>query len=91
MLKSSRTPIPYARASSSSCSFIAVSSIVDLLLRFSTLEKEKRRFASTKLTGQLQIEQERSEKLLLNILPGSIAERLRTVRKRLLMVLPTSP
>ncbi len=57
--------------------FIAVSSIVYLLLRFSTLEKEKAARRLDEAHRLLQIEQERSEKLLLNILPGSIAERLK--------------
>lgn len=57
--------------------FIAVSSIVYLLLRFSTLEKEKAARRLDEAHRLLQIEQERSEKLLLNILPGPIAERLK--------------
>jgi len=57
--------------------FIAVSSIVYLLLRFSTLEKEKAALRLDEAHRLLQIEQERSEKLLLNILPGPIAERLK--------------
>ncbi|MBI2306632.1 MAG: adenylate/guanylate cyclase domain-containing protein [Rhodocyclales bacterium] len=57
--------------------FIAVSSIVYLLLRFSTLEKEKAARRLDEAHRLLQIEQERSERLLLNILPGPIAERLK--------------
>ena len=57
--------------------FIAVSTIVYLLLRFSTLEKEKAALRLDEAHRLLQAEQERSEKLLLNILPGSIAERLK--------------
>lgn len=57
--------------------FIAVSSIVYLLLRFSTLEKERAARKLDEAHRLLQIEQDRSEKLLLNILPGSIAERLK--------------
>lgn len=57
--------------------FIAVSTIVYLLLRFSTLEKEKAAQRLDEAHRLLQIEQERSEKLLLNILPGNIAERLK--------------
>ncbi len=57
--------------------FIAVSSIVYLLLRFSTLEREKAALRLDEAHRLLQIEQERSEKLLLNILPGAIAERLK--------------
>jgi len=57
--------------------FIAVSSIVYLLLRFSTLEKEKAARRLDEAHRLLQVEQERSERLLLNILPGPIAERLK--------------
>jgi adenylate cyclase len=57
--------------------FIAVSSIVYLLLRFSTLEKEKAALRLDEAHRLLQLEQDRSEKLLLNILPGPIAARLK--------------
>ena len=50
--------------------FAAVSTIVFLLLRYSASEKQKAH-------RQLQLEQRRSERLLLNILPGPIAERLK--------------
>ena len=50
--------------------FAAVSTIVFLLLRYSATEK-------LKTHQQLQLEQQRSERLLLNILPGPIAERLK--------------
>ncbi len=57
--------------------FITVSSIVYLLLRYSTLEKEKAAQRLDEAHRLLQIEQERSERLLLNILPGPVAERLK--------------
>jgi len=57
--------------------FAAVSSIVYLLLRFSTLEKQKLQSHMQEAHRLLQIEQERSERLLLNILPGAVAERLK--------------
>ncbi len=57
--------------------FIAVSSIVYLLLRYSTLEKEGAKARLDEAHRLLKIEQERSERLLLNILPGNIAERLK--------------
>lgn len=50
--------------------FAAVSAIVFLLLRYATTEKQKAH-------RQLQQEQLRSEHLLLNVLPGPIAERLK--------------
>src|SRR6185369_1451471 len=57
--------------------FAAISSIVYLLLRYSVQEKAKAQ-ASLEATHQLlQEEQERSERLLLNILPGPVAERLK--------------
>jgi adenylate cyclase len=57
--------------------FAAVSTIVFLLLRFATIEKQKAQDAADRGPPLLQIEQERSERLLLNILPGSVAERLK--------------
>jgi class 3 adenylate cyclase len=57
--------------------FAAISSIVYLLLRYSTQEKAKTQAALEETHRLLQDEQERSERLLLNILPGPIAERLK--------------
>ena len=57
--------------------FTAVSTIVYLLLRHSSIEKRKAQELLEKANAQLQIEQGRSERLLLNILPGPIAERLK--------------
>ncbi|WP_265947703.1 adenylate/guanylate cyclase domain-containing protein [Dechloromonas sp. A34] len=57
--------------------FAAISSIVYILLRYSVQEKAKAQ-ASLEATHQLLLEeQERSERLLLNILPGPVAERLK--------------
>jgi class 3 adenylate cyclase len=50
--------------------FTAVSTLVFLLLRHAAIEKQKAH-------RLLQLEQERSEKLLLNVLPGPVAERLK--------------
>jgi class 3 adenylate cyclase len=50
--------------------FTAVSTLVFLLLRHAAIEKQKAH-------RLLQQEQERSEKLLLNVLPGPVAERLK--------------
>jgi class 3 adenylate cyclase len=61
--------------------FIAVSSIIYMLLRYSIAEKRKMQQSLEVAHQQIQIEQERSEKLLLNILPGSIADRLKTSDK----------
>lgn len=57
--------------------FIAVASIIFILLRYSILEKEKvsARLADAHL--QLVREQQRSERLLLNILPAPVAARLK--------------
>jgi len=58
--------------------FAAVSTIVFLLLRFSAAEKQKAQERLNEAHRLLQIEQERSERLLLNILPGTVAERLKS-------------
>ena len=57
--------------------FVAVSSIVYLLLRYAVQEKAKAQAGLETTHRLLQGEQERSERLLLNILPGRIAERLK--------------
>jgi len=57
--------------------FIMVSSAIYLLLRYALLEKRAIQGKLEKAHAQIQIEQERAEKLLLNILPKSVAERLK--------------
>ena len=57
--------------------FAAISSIVYLLLRYAVQEKAKAQASLEATHRLLQDEQERSERLLLNILPGPIAERLK--------------
>ena len=57
--------------------FAGVSTIVFLLLRYSATEKQKAQARLEEAHQLLQAEQDRSERLLLNILPGSIAERLK--------------
>lgn len=57
--------------------FAAVSTIVYLLLRYSATEKQRAQACLEETFRMLQIEQDRSERLLLNILPGAIAERLK--------------
>ena len=57
--------------------FAAVSTIVFLLLRYSATERQKIQARLEEAHQLLQVEQGRSERLLLNILPGSIAERLK--------------
>ena len=57
--------------------FAAVSTIVYLLLRHSAIEKRKTELRLEHAHRDLQAEQERSERLLLNILPGPVAERLK--------------
>jgi len=57
--------------------FAAVSSIVYLLLRYAVQEKAKAQAQLEETHHLLQEEQERSERLLLNILPGPVAERLK--------------
>lgn len=57
--------------------FAAISSIVYLLLRYAIIEKSKLQASLEETHRLLQEEQGRSERLLLNILPGPIAERLK--------------
>ena len=61
--------------------FISISTIIYTLLTFSIAEKLKAQQSLEKAHAQIRIEQERSEKLLLNILPGPIADRLRNSDK----------
>ncbi|MEZ5614764.1 MAG: adenylate/guanylate cyclase domain-containing protein [Rhodocyclaceae bacterium] len=75
---STKQPIPIQTAVVFfALNFAAVSTIVFLLLRFATQEKQKAQARMDEAHRLLQIEQERSERLLLNILPGSVAERLK--------------
>ncbi|HJW04095.1 MAG TPA: adenylate/guanylate cyclase domain-containing protein [Azospira sp.] len=57
--------------------FAAVSTIVYLLLRFSAVEKQKIQARMEEAHRLLKLEQERSERLLLDILPGPVAQRLK--------------
>jgi len=57
--------------------FIAISSVVYFLLRYAAVEREKSKARLEEAHRLLQSEQERSERLLLNILPGPVAERLK--------------
>ena len=57
--------------------FVAVSSLVYFLLRFAAVEGEKSRARAAEAHALLKEEQIRSERLLRNILPGSVADRLK--------------
>jgi adenylate cyclase len=57
--------------------FIAVASIIYMLLRYSIQQKRKIQAKLEEAHTLLQAEQERSERLLLNILPAPVAERLK--------------
>jgi len=61
--------------------FVSVATIIYTLLRLSIAEKRKAQKSLEEAHHQILIEQERSERLLLNILPGSIAERLKNSDK----------
>ncbi len=61
--------------------FAAISSIAYLLLRYSTLAKERAQAELESAHRLLKDEQERSERLLLNILPAPVAERLKHDRQ----------
>ena len=55
----------------------AVATIIYLLLRHSTIEQRKAKLTMDLAHEQLKEEQHRSERLLLNILPGPVAQRLK--------------
>ena len=57
--------------------FIAISGISYFLLRYAALQEAAYQSELEQAHGLLQIEQEKSERLLLNILPGPVAERLK--------------
>jgi class 3 adenylate cyclase len=57
--------------------FTVVSALIFLLMRYSAIEKQKTQFRLEKAHHLLLLEQERSERLLLNILPGKIAQRIK--------------
>jgi len=57
--------------------FVAITSIAYAVLRYSAKEKQRYQTELELSNGLLQKEQERSERLLLNILPGPVAERLK--------------
>ena len=57
--------------------FIGVATVIYALLRYSIKEQIKAKAGLVQAHGLLQSEQERSEKLLLNTLPGPIAARLK--------------
>lgn len=61
--------------------FIAVATIIYVLLRYSIQEKLKIQQRLEEAHWQLLAEQYRSEKLLLNILPGPVAERLKNAEQ----------
>ncbi len=61
--------------------FITISIILYLLLRMSISQNRKMHDSLEVAHRQIQVEQERSEKLLLNILPGAIADRLKNSDK----------
>ena len=57
--------------------FAAMSTIVYLLVVYFVRQKDRLKESLDRQHSLLQIEQERSERLLLNVLPGHIAERLK--------------
>ncbi len=57
--------------------FATISTIVWLLMRFAIVERQKARGELEDAHRQLHVEQERSERLLLNILPHPVAQRLK--------------
>ena len=57
--------------------FAAMSALVYSLLRFAFAERDKSRQRQEHAHALLKIEQEKSERLLLNVLPAAVAERLK--------------
>lgn len=57
--------------------FAAMSALVYSLLRFAFTEREKSRLRLERAHAELAEEQQKSERLLLNVLPAPIAERLK--------------
>ena len=57
--------------------FVAVSSLVYFLLQYAAIEGEKSNARAAEAHALLKEEQGRSERLLRNILPGSVADRLK--------------
>ncbi len=57
--------------------FVAIATIIYLMLRYSIQEKQKIQAKLQEAHALLEAEQERSERLLLNILPSPVAERLK--------------
>ncbi len=57
--------------------FAAMSTIVYLLVVYFVRQKDRLKEALDRQHSLLQVEQDRSERLLLNVLPGHIAERLK--------------
>lgn len=63
--------------------FLAISTIVFMLLRFAIEQKQRTASQLAEAHALLESEQERSERLLLNILPGPVAERLKQNEKNI--------
>jgi guanylate cyclase len=57
--------------------FLGVAFVIFLALAYSMREREKSRIALAEKHRQLEFEQEKSERLLLNVLPAPIADRLK--------------
>ena len=57
--------------------FVAIAGIAYAVLRYSARETQRYQAELESTNGLLRTEQERSERLLLNILPGPVAERLK--------------
>ena len=57
--------------------FACMSALVYSLLRFAFAERDKSRLRQEQAHALLEIEQEKSERLLLNVLPAPVAERLK--------------
>ena len=76
-MKSTPAVPPQTSALFFALNFIVMSTLVYMLISFSQSEKEKTRDKLRESNDRLRQAQDQSERLLLNILPGAIAERLK--------------
>jgi class 3 adenylate cyclase len=78
MLVSKRPPDLRTSVAFFALNFIMVSSVLYVLLRYALLEKRAIQTKLEEAHAQIQTEQARAEKLLLNVLPRSVADRLKS-------------
>ena len=70
--------------------FACMSALVYSLLRFAFAERDKSRLRQEHAHALLEVEQEKSERLLLNVLPAPVAERLKHSQETIADGFPTA-